>query len=44
MERISKSSLIYYKCEKCIKDDEENWEMDDWDLDSFEWTGNINFR
>ena len=32
------------KCEKCIKEDEENWEMDDWDLDSFEWTWNINFR
>ena len=32
------------KCEKCIKEDEENWEMEDGDLDSFEWTGNINFR
>ena len=32
------------KCEDCIKDDEENWDMEDWDLDSFQWTGNINFR
>lgn len=32
------------KCAKCLKEDEENWEMEDWDLDSFEWTGNINFR
>ena len=32
------------KCEKCIKQDEENWEDDDWNLDSFEWSGNINFR
>lgn len=32
------------KCEKCLKEDEENWELDDWDLDSFESKGNINFR
>ena len=32
------------KCEKCVKEDEENWEMEYGDLDSFEWTGNINFR
>jgi len=32
------------KCEKCLKEDEENWEVDDWDLDSFESKGNINFR
>ena len=32
------------KCENCIKQDEENWEMDDGDLDTFEWTWNINFR
>ena len=32
------------KCENCQKEDEENWDMDDGDLDSFEWTGNINFR
>lgn len=32
------------KCEKCLKEDEENWEEDDWNLDNFEWFGNINFR
>ena len=32
------------KCDKCLQEDEENWEMEDWDLDSFEWSGNINFR
>ena len=32
------------KCENCIKQDEENWEEDDWNLDSFEGSGNINFR
>lgn len=32
------------KCEKCLKEDEENWEEDDRNLDNFEWFGNINFR
>lgn len=32
------------KCEQCLEQDIKNWEIDDWDLDSFEWTGNINFR
>ncbi len=32
------------KCEECLKYDEENWETEDWNLDVFEWKGNINFR